>query len=234
VQSGLTVPPRRCRLESGVGFMNGETYTLEKVQEQVEKVWKRARSNAFAHRAAAESYLKKANRLFRRSVISGLLSIIFVILVYIFSPTSNLDSTVASFLPVEYGLILSAVSSILPATFTIASVIASVFSLYWGISQSYYGYERLHQQHDHNQHSYLLIAQRAREVAFPEISLSRAVAILEDLERDFQVLKVRGKEPSEEHWRIGNDILYAIRDKPEGELQSFTLDGEKSVPPEKE
>jgi hypothetical protein len=214
--------------------MSGETYTLEKVQEQVEKVWKRARSNAFAHRAAAESYLDKANRLFRLSVRSGLLSIIFVILVYIFSPTGNVDATVSTFLPVGYTVILSAASDILPAIFTIASVIASIMSLYWGISQNYYGYERLHQQHDHNQHSYLLIAQRAREVAFPEISLSRAVAILEDLERDFQTLKVRGKEPSEEHWRIGNDILYAIKAKPEGELQSFTLDGEKSAPPKKE
>lgn len=202
--------------------MNGETYTLEKVQEQVEKVWKRARSNAFAHRAAAESYLGKANSLFRKSVLAGLASIIFVILVYIVSSPSIASPSWAAF--------LSAASVI----FTLASVLASVMSLYWGISQSYYGFERLHQQHDHNQHSYLLIAQRAREVAFPEISLTRAVAVLEDLERDFQVLKVRGKEPSEEHWRVGNDILYAIKDKPEGELQSFTLDGAKATPPEKE
>lgn len=216
------MPPRRCRRESGVGSMNGETYTLEKVQEQVEKVWKRARSNAFAHRAAAESYLGKANSLFRKSVLAGLASIIFVILVYIVSSPSIASPSWAAF--------LSAASVI----FTLASVLASVMSLYWGISQSYYGFERLHQQHDHNQHSYLLIAQRAREVAFPEISLTRAVAVLEDLERDFQVLKVRGKEPSEEHWRVGNDILYAIKDKPEGELQSFTLDGAKATPPEKE
>jgi ABC-type multidrug transport system fused ATPase/permease subunit len=192
--------------------MENESYTLEKVQEQVEKVWKRARSNAFAHRAAAESYLAKANNLFTKTVVAGLASIIFVILVYIVSSTS---------------IIPPKVSVIFSIVFTLASVLTSVMSLFWGISQSYYGFERLHQQHDHNQHSYLLIAQRAREVAFPEINLARAVAVLEDLERDFQILKVRGREPEAEHWRTGNAILYSIKDKPEGELQSFTLDGAK-------
>ena len=182
--------------------------SLEQVQEHVAKVWKRARSNAFAHRAAAEIYKRKAEEFFNYQVTFGIIAIIFVLLVYAVTSTQSID--------IPH-------TELIAMALTFLSVLSSVLGLYFSIRQNYSGYERLHQVHNHNQHSFLYLSQRAREVSFPEIDVDRAVAILEDLERDFQMLKARGQEPSEEHWRIGNNLLYGIREKPEGELQSFTL-----------
>lgn len=182
---------------------------LSEAQKHVSKVWKRARSNAFAHRAAAEFYKKKAEQFFNYQVVFGILAILFVLLVYVVTSTKSLkfDHT-----------------EVLAVILTFLSVLSSVLGLYFSIRQNYSGFERLHQNHNHNQHSYLYLAQRAREVEFPEINAVRAEAILEDLERDFQVLKARGQEPNNEHFTEGNALLYAIKEKPEGELQSFTLD----------
>lgn len=186
-----------------------EDATLSEVQKHVAKVWKRARSNAFAHRAAAEYYKRKAERYFNAQIIFGIFAILFVLLVFV--------ATSTEILRFDY-------TELVAVGLTFLSVSFSVIGLYFSIRQNYSGYERLHQNHNHNQHSYLYLAQRAREVAFPEISADRAEAILEDLERDFQMLKARGQEPSDKDFHAGNKLLYEIKTMPEGELQSYTLD----------
>lgn len=182
--------------------------TVEKVQEHVSKIWRRARSNAFAHRYASETYKELAEIHFNRQVILGIFAILAVMLVYIVTSTEQLKF---------FG------TEILSVALTFTSVTLSMSSLYYSIKQNYSGFERLQMNHDHNQHSYLLIAQRAREVSFPEIELGRAIAILEDLERDFQVLKARGQEPSDKHFEEGNKLIYGIAEKAEGEMQSFQM-----------
>lgn len=189
----------------------GASPTLAEVQAHVRKIWQRSRSNAFAHRYASERYYGLTEKYFSRQVICRIFGIICVILVYIFTATQALR-----FSYTEHVAVL----------FTFGSVVFSAFSLYFSIKQNHSGYERSFMIHNHNQHSFLYIAQRAREVSFPEINVDRAVEILEDLERDFQVLKARGQEPCDADFAAGNALLYDIASKrPEGEMQSFKMDG---------
>lgn len=178
---------------------------LKAVQDTVKKIWLRARSNAFAHREAAEEYKKLSSEYFRRQVFAGIGAILLVLLAYI---SSTFEKTwVTAFQ--------------LPLIFTIGSVFSAAFSLYQTIMQNYFGYEILYKTHDLNQHSYLYLSQRAREVQWPDIGLEKAIATLEDLERDFQTLKVRGSEPSNEHFNRGNGVLMRLRKGAEHEMQSF-------------
>lgn len=192
----------------------GERAAPTAVQEHVAQIWDRARSNAFAHRYAAESYRRRATFLFVLQVIFGILGILFVLGVYIVSSNER------------FAINDSQIDAIL---LTLASVASSIISLFLGIVQNYLGYEKLDQLHDHNQHSFLYIAQRAREVRFPEISEERSLEILQDLERDFQVLKARGKEPSDRHFRRGDKLLMEVKRGPSRKRQSFLrLDNDKT------
>ncbi len=177
------------------------------VQKKVMQIWLRARTNAFAHRVASDEYKQKAERYFRRQVISGIFGILFVLAAYI---SSNIIT--------QYTFL---VHFQLPLIFTIASVLCAAYSLFESIIQNYEGYEVLFQIHNHNQHSYLYLAQRAREIEWPDINQEKAIAILEDLERDFQVLKVRGHEPSDYQFRLANKLISELRAGGISEMQSF-------------
>jgi hypothetical protein len=189
---------------------------LTHIRDQVKQIWERARSNAFAHREAAEEYAQEAAELFVRQLYSGMLSVFSIILLYITLPTDSGGVEV----PVIWTKVLSGI-------LTLTSVGLSIYSLMEGIKQNYRGYEKLQVLHDHNQHSYLSIAQRAREVRFFGIDEDRAMSILEDLERDFQLLKVRGIEPANRHFLAGDALLAKLKSGPESERQSF--DGDDSA-----
>lgn len=137
---------------------------LTHIREQVKQIWERARSNAFAHREAAEEYSRKATKLFKSQLISGMLSVFSIILLYITLPTDGGGVEVSKTL-----------TKIISGVLTLTSVGLSIYSLMEGIIQNYLGYEKLQILHDHNQHSYLNIAQRAREVKFFGIDEARAM-----------------------------------------------------------
>lgn len=183
---------------------NGETPTA--VQEHVAQIWDRARSNAFAHRVAAESYRFWATLYFVLQVVFGIFGVLLVLGVYIVSASEKLH---------YFGEGLDEI------ILTFASVVFSISSLFFSIIQNYMGFEKLEQLHDHNQHSFLFIAQRAREVRFPEIGKARSLEILQDLERDFQALKARGKEPSDKHFTKGDKILDEVKSGSSSRRQSF-------------
>lgn len=176
------------------------------VQEHVAQIWDRARSNAFAHRYAAESYRRRAATFFVLQVVFGISGVLFVLGVYIVS-----SSEMLVYFDRELDVII----------LTFLSVVFSITSLFFSIIQNYLGYEKLEQLHDHNQHSFLSIAQRAREVRFPEIGKGRSLEILQDLERDFQILKARGKEPSNKHFQRGDELLTKVKTGPSRKRQSF-------------
>lgn len=183
---------------------------MQFIRDHVGQIWARARSNAFAHREAAEEFAREAKRLFVAQLLFGMLSIFFVILLYITLPTEGggveISPTTAKFVS---------------GSFTLASVIFSILSLSAGIVQNYLGYEKSQILHNHNQHSFLHIAQRAREVKFIGIDEARAEAILEDLERDFQILKARGTEPADRHFASGDKLLEQIKSSAAHSRQSF-------------
>ena len=219
---------------------------LVRVQNKVHGIWLRARSNAFAHREAADEYRLKNSNYFLYQVIFGILSIILVLLAYVsssgeikrlfflfeflFSLFEFLFSLfkLLFFLHLPKSLFylkslfsLDEFEASLPLIFTLFSVFTGSASLFKGIMQNHYEYGLKYMIHDHNQHSYLFIAQRAREVEWPGINTTKAIAILEDLERDFQVLKVRGPEPNDNQFRKANKLLERLRKGKEQEMQSF-------------
>ncbi len=51
----------------------------------IEQIWYRARINAFAHREASEEALRSSRRYFQGEIIATLLSILCVIMIYVFS-----------------------------------------------------------------------------------------------------------------------------------------------------
>jgi hypothetical protein len=81
--------------------------------------------------------------------------------------------------------------------------------------------------HRHNHHSFLYLAQRSREIDSPGIDEKRGQAIIDDLERDFQILKVRGQEPTDRNFRVGQTFLKGIGESQFARLQTSHL---QSIP----
>lgn len=157
---------------------------LASVRRRVEQVWKRARVNAFAHRDAANQHKRSATRYCGAQVWCGLGAQVALISAYMANAAER-----------DY----------LYTILAVLAVLSSAFGLAFGILQNYFDHEREHVSHRHNQQSYLYIAQRAREVAWPDIDYGKAKGIMEDLERDFQVLKARGPEPENENFGISSN-----------------------------
>ena len=175
--------------------------SLKIVQEHALQIWKRARTNAFAHRNASERYKNSSSKWFFAQIAFSVMSIFSVLLLYVIAGDHQSFTTLlGSF--IETGLA--------QPLLTLISVLSSLLALVTSVIQNHGGYDRLHMSHNHNHHSYLYLAQRAREVFFPGISIERAMSILEDLERDFQTLKVRGQEPSDVDFDASHKVQEAI------------------------
>ena len=188
-------------LRGGEGGTGGDSPSLVSVQRRVEQVWRRARVNAFAHREAANQHQRRAAEYFTRQVGCGIAALVLLISAYMANAA-------------DCGYVYTALA--------ILAVVSSAVGLGMSILQNYYGYEREHVAHSHNQHSYLYIAQRAREVAWPDINYGKAKGIMEDLERDFQVLKARGPEPENENFDAANRLFERLQGGNVGRMQSFS------------
>ena len=183
---------------------------LGSVRRRVEQVWKRARVNAFAHREAANQHKMNATWYFKAQVGCGLGAQVALISAYM-ANAADCDW--------------------LYTILAVLAVLSSAFGLAFGILQNYFGHEREHVSHRHNQQSYLYIAQRAREVAWPGIDYGKAKGIMEDLERDFQVLKARGPEPENENFDAANVLFGKLQEEDKvGKMQSFSGSDGVSVP----
>lgn len=170
------------------------------------KVWARARANAFAHRAAASRFKCLSRILFFLQVLFGLSSLFLVIVLYAFisgEPAVAAGKT--------------------PLFLTLSSVFYTIISILITVMQNYLGFDQSARQHDHNQHSFLYLAQRSREIDSPGMLEDDAQALIDDLERDFQILKVRGEEPSDRHFRIGHTYLKGISESQFSKLQTGEL-----------
>ena len=79
-------------------------------------------------------------------------------------------------------------------------------------------------RHEHLLNSYQFLAQRAREVKWPDLPPERVLALLEDLEREFAVLKATGTEPKDKHFVSAHEIVKNIRKEDETRIaQSFEV-----------
>jgi hypothetical protein len=70
--------------------------------------------------------------------------------------------------------------------------------------------------------SYQYIAQRAREAKWPDKPYEEIVGLLKDLERDFQLMKARGTEPTDDIFEKANAVFDKIgRNSVANSAQSF-------------
>lgn len=187
-----------------------EPDNLARIQDHVSDIWARARTNAFAHREAAAEYAKKSKELTVRQLWLGLGSLFSIILLSVILQANGSDATLSSLAVTILGAIL-----------TTTSVCFSMGGLFVGAYQGIQKYETLQALHDFKHHSYLNICQRTREVTFFGVSEEKAMAILEDLERDFQSLKIRSPEPEDTHFEIGDELFEKRKKSPAKNRLSF-------------
>jgi hypothetical protein len=180
----------------------------------IEQIWYRARINAFAHRAAAEEASSKATRYFKRELFAALGAILCIILVYLFSTSPEAKKILVTVVPAEA----------LSLTFTFLSIIFTLYSLYESVVAHYMKFEVLAARHEHLLNSFQFLAQRAREVKWPDLPPERVFALLDDLEREFALLKATGSEPKDAHFDIAHSIVRKIRDVKDTRIaQSFEV-----------
>ena len=181
----------------------------------IEQLWRRARINAFAHRAALREASDAAERYFRWEIIATLGSILFVILVYV-STSANATG-------------LWKYSGV---AFTLLSIVGTLAALYCSVMANYLKFDVRAAEHRHLLNRYQHVAQRAREVKWPDLPAFKVNALLEDLERDFQLLKATGTEPEDRHFDVAHALVKKIRENSEGRIaQSFELEIEPAAGP---
>lgn len=191
----------------------------------IEQIWYRARINAFAHRSAAEQYTQRAKLYFQGEIVATLFSILCVIVVYslatdipVHPPTANVNGTSAA-----------VVANTSPfdgwkMTFTLLSISLTLVALYLSVMASHQKLDVCAEAHRHLLNSYQYIAQRAREAKWPDLPEADVVALLKDLERDFQLLKARGVEPDDRHFDKAHLIVRKIREDRDARIaQSFEI-----------
>ncbi len=185
----------------------------KEIQKRVANIWKRARINAFAHKVALERYAAAARKYNNISFISGLLAMLFTMGLLI------LSSKDVSELFNQHSYVLIA----LKVFITILSIISAGFSLHYGQYSNAEHFETQASEHKWLLGAYQFIAQRARSVRWPDMEIEEMIYILRTLEEQFQMLKARGSEPSDEDFEEAHQIMKRIRDRPEiASTQSFS------------
>lgn len=180
----------------------------------IEQLWYRARINAFAHRTAAEEASGKATTYFKRELIAALGAILFVILVYVFSTSHEAKA-------LKFGELTAASLAII---FTLASIICTLVSLYQSVMANYLKFDVRAARHEHCQNSFQFLAQRAREVKWPDLPAEKVEELLVDLERDFALLKATSTEPADRHFDEAHRLVRKIRGDSEVRIaQSFEV-----------
>lgn len=180
----------------------------ESARAVIEQIWYRARINAYAHREAYEEFSKDAKGYFSFELVAALISMMAVILVYVISADT------AYFIYYKF----------LTIFFTLLSVLATLFSLYKSVMANYLKLDVKAANHEQLVNRYQYIAQRAREIKWPDLPSADVIALLKDLERDFQLLKATGNEPEDRHFEGAHKIVRKIRDDKDIQIaQSFEI-----------
>ena len=105
--------------------------------------------------------------------------------------------------------------------FAMASVMCSSASLYYAIRQAEEKNDGLLTAHGVNMQLFISIAQRTQRLSYRSIELHDALRVKSQLDEEFEHLKGRGPEPSDENFEKANKLFKRIaRDAPKG-TQSF-------------
>jgi hypothetical protein len=181
----------------------------------VGNIWERARINAFAHKLAAEQAKQKSTILFVSAFVCSLLSVTFVILVYMISSAPSIFGADQS-------------NALLPFLFTLLSIIFTILALGASVLSSHFKYDVAAAEHIYFLGSFQFIAQKARAVKWPDMPYENCERLLIGLEESFQLLKSRGVEPSDKLYNRAHEILEKIHsDANLDGVQSFDRDETK-------
>lgn len=176
----------------------------ENLRGVISDVWKRARINAYAHRAAADRFEKWGVVFFSAQILAALLSVIFVIQV-------NLSE-----------------SQDCRNLFTILSAVAAIAAIFFCVTSAYCKFDLRSQEHNFLLGSFQHIAQRAREAKWPDKPYDEMLELLRDMERDFQILKARGIEPRDKDFQHSHKVMKSVAEDPKiSGTQSFPANATK-------
>ena len=180
---------------------------VDSAKAVIAQIWQRARINAFAHRNAEERLKRKAQELLMSEVALALLSILFIIVVGLVS--SNEEPHVSK------GQVLG---------FTIASVVCALGALLCTVINASFKFEAEAEFHAHLQARYQYIAQRSRQVKWTGRPPETVCNLLRELETEFSLLKVVGKEPRDVDFIEATRIFVSVQSDPDTSVaQSFIV-----------
>lgn len=183
----------------------------KKGKKIIAQLWQRARINAFAHKIALEEAEKNESRNYKFVIIFSLLSILFIIL-----------SSYANQISKSFILSFCIFNHIKTLDYNLLSILCAFISLAYTIISNHKRFGIVAEEHRFLQNSYQHIAQRAREAYFPTKNIGDLEALIDDLERDFSLLKARGREPSDSDFEKGLELFKKIKkDKTSASSQSF-------------
>lgn len=204
--------------------------TDEEVRERyiasAHRLWKKARINAFAHRAESDRGEFWGGLFSVLSIVFGISSVLSVLLAYIIFQDASNNSGEAVFLMLEdiFGAIYSdanffyfeqteeskiIVKSYFALLFTLLSVFFSIFSLITTIFGRSGRYDAKAEKHDFLQSLYLEIAQSCGPLKKDSynLSLKRFQKRIQELEYRFKIVKMRGSEPSNRMFKKAHKIF---------------------------
>ncbi len=183
----------------------------ENARTVIRSIWYRARINAFAHKVASERNRRYATLLFISEVVCSLAGILAVISIGMLSNADTIK-------------VIGANKEIVILVTTFLSVIFTVFALFISVIANYLKFDIVAAEHKALLGVYQYIAQRAREVNWPDMAHEKVIALLEDLERDFQLRNAKGTEPEDRDFDMAHKVFHKIRSKPETKVgQSFDV-----------
>lgn len=102
------------------------------------------------------------------------------------------------------------------------SVFCSIAALFCSILNSYFKNDVNESNHLFALGSYQLIAQKARMIRWPDMDYQEMVRVVKGLEENFQLLKARGREPTDSEFNAGHKLFRKIsQDEVSSSAQSF-------------
>ena len=168
------------------------------IKEVIEQLWYRARINSLAHKESMYYFGRRDTVWYIISISTSLLSILFIICGYIYKADNVL--------------------------YTILSILFAFFSFFSTVFSNHKRYGFITEEHKYLMNSYLYISQRSREAKLNTKTKEELEILLDDLQRDFSLLKVRGLEPSDEHFDKAHKIVNKVKKDPISSIaQSFDI-----------
>ena len=173
-----------------------DTATQKKLDDAKQFVFNihiRARNNAFAHREAADEAKSKNDRWTLANLVATTVALLLTALALV--ATSEMWTGFS-------------------VVFSVLSILAAFLSLFTQSILLYKRFDVKETSHHFLQGSFQHISQRAREIERPSFNVNSVDALIDDLERDFALLKARAVEPDDKHFRAAAELQKVIRNDP--------------------